>query len=223
MEVGELLGTGRSADVYALGEGRVLRRYRKDIDARLETGVMAHVAGHGYPVPRVYPGEGSRADIVMDRVDGPTMGYALVQGTTTPEEAGRVLARLLRRLHEIPARAGADPEDRVLHLDLHPENVILAPGGPVVIDWCNTREGAPALDCAMSAIILAQIAVDAEDSAVRLAHATLAALVDGLGDALDTRGPLERAMERRAADRALSGKEVALLGAAVALIRALKG
>ncbi|MFC7592741.1 phosphotransferase [Nonomuraea antimicrobica] len=52
----ELLGAGRSADVYAIGDGRVLRRYRVAIDARRETAVMAYVAGHGYPVPEVYPG-----------------------------------------------------------------------------------------------------------------------------------------------------------------------
>ena len=35
-------------------------------------------------------------------------------------------------------------------MDLHPANVLLAPAGPVVIDWTNARAGPPELDLAMS-------------------------------------------------------------------------
>ncbi|GGL92713.1 hypothetical protein GCM10010129_40570 [Streptomyces fumigatiscleroticus] len=68
------------------------------------------------------------------------------QGSPTTEEAGATLADLLRRPHRIPARVSAEPADRVLHLDLHPDNVMLTPGGAVVIDWGNTQEGPPGLD-----------------------------------------------------------------------------
>ena len=43
--------------------------------------------------------------------------------------------------------------DRLLHLDLHPENVILSPSGPVVIDWANSRRGHAALDVALTWVI----------------------------------------------------------------------
>jgi aminoglycoside phosphotransferase (APT) family kinase protein len=43
----------------------------------------------------------------------------------------------------------------VLHLDLHPANVILAPNGPVVIDWTNAAAGDPAADVALTWLILA--------------------------------------------------------------------
>ncbi|GAA3577261.1 phosphotransferase [Nonomuraea rosea] len=222
MEIGELLGSGRSADVYAIGGGRVLRRYRVAMDARREAAVMAYVAGHGYPVPEVYLGESTATDLVMSRLHGPTLLRALIDGETSPEEAGDVLARLLRRLHEIPAKDSADPADRVLHLDLHPDNVLSTPDGPVVIDWCNTREGPPGLDCGMSAVILAQVAADADSGFAPEALAVLRALLAGLGAAMDFGAGLDQARARRGADRALSAREIALLGDAVTLIRSLR-
>lgn len=101
----------------------------------------------------------ARTDLVMQRLSGPTMLQALMDAAITPEQAGGILAHLLRRLHTIPARASTAPGNRILHLDLHPDNVMLTSQGPVVIDWCNTAEGPPGLDWAMSALIHAQVAV----------------------------------------------------------------
>ncbi|SDI79460.1 phosphotransferase [Nonomuraea jiangxiensis] len=218
----ELLGSGRSADVYAIDEGRVLRRYRSGIDTRREIAVMAYVGARGYPVPEVYPGDGPVTDLVMARLSGPTMFRAMIEGTITAEEAGHTLARLLLRLHRIPARVSADPGDRVLHLDLHPENVMLTPRGPMVIDWCNAREGPPGLDCAMSALILAQVAVDGESALAPAARAGLVALLDGLGAAMDFTGALDRAGALRAADRGVNEREKGLIDQAVALVRELR-
>jgi Ser/Thr protein kinase RdoA (MazF antagonist) len=163
VERGELLGSGRMADVYALDERRVLRRYRDGTDASGEAAVMAHVAAYGYPVPAVFPApEGARrSDLVLRRLDGPTMVAAILAGELTAERAGEMLAGLLHTLHRIPARLSRDPAVRVLHLDLHPENVLLTPDGPMVIDWANADEGPPGFDWAVSALILAEVAVGA--------------------------------------------------------------
>ncbi len=73
---GPLLASGRAADVYDLGDGTVLRRYRHSRhDTEHEARVMRHVAEHGFPVPEVQRAEGR--DLVMDRVDGPTMLEAI--------------------------------------------------------------------------------------------------------------------------------------------------
>ncbi|MFB4279374.1 phosphotransferase [Nonomuraea sp. MTCD27] len=222
MELGELVGTGRSADVYAIGGGRVLRRYRREADTAGEAAVMAYVAGHGYPVPEVYPDEGDATDLVMGRLSGPTMLRAVVDGELTPEEAGAIQARLLRRLHEIPAMESSDPADRILHLDLHPDNVMLTASGPVVIDWCNAGEGPPALDNAMSALILAQVAVDPEFAFAPTARSTLVALAAELGGDLDVGEPLDRVKARRDEDQGLTEREAGLLGEAVELVRQLR-
>ncbi|MFD5324543.1 phosphotransferase [Streptomyces sp. NPDC127092] len=149
---GALLGTGRSADVYALAgpdEGRVLRRYRDGGDAEPEARIMRDLARRGYPVPRVARASGP--DLVMERLHGPTLLESAAAGAVTPEAAGALLADLLHRLGTTPW----------IHLDLHPGNVVLAPKGPVVIDWRTAREGPPGLDRAMSALLLAEAALSA--------------------------------------------------------------
>ncbi|MFI6402951.1 phosphotransferase [Streptomyces sp. NPDC050548] len=224
--MGKLIGSGRTADVYEIDEAWVLRRNREDWgDAAAEGAVMEHVRAYGYPVPRVRvrPGDSptsptsptSRTDLVMERLTGPTMVEALTAGAIDAREAGTVLAALLRQLHAIPGRR---PGTRVLHLDLHPENVLLTPAGPHVIDWGTTEDGDPGLDWGLSAIILAQVAVD-DLPIADPARAVLAAL---LADPADlTEAGLEEARRRRAANPTMTAHEVELLGAAEELIRSL--
>lgn len=227
MQRGELLGSGRSADVFAIDGQWVLRRYRDGGDATAEAAVMSYLAGHGYPVPRVRTaaGEGDRpaprTDLVMQRLSGPSMRQGLELSTLTAREAGAMLADLLRRLHSIPARVSADPAHRVLHLDLHPDNVILTPHGPVVIDWRNTEEALPGLDWGMSALILAQVAVGTTTEAAG-AREVLAALLEHRDPAVVLDGAeagcLVRAKARRAADPGVREDEAALLDNALALV-----
>jgi tRNA A-37 threonylcarbamoyl transferase component Bud32 len=153
---GQPLASGREADVFALDERRVLRRYRTGKDVAAEAEVMAYVGGLGFPVPEVFEACGS--DMVLERLDGPTMAQAALAGTVSLTECATVLANLLRRLHELPARSGAGT---VVHLDLHPDNVLLSTRGPMVIDWANGRDGPGDLDSALTALILAQVAIGA--------------------------------------------------------------
>ncbi|MFH8803450.1 phosphotransferase [Streptomyces sp. NPDC017936] len=216
-EPGRLLGSGRTADVYEIDGAWVLRRDREGRgDAAAEGAVMAHVRAHGYPAPAVRS-SGSRTELVMERLDGPTMLQAWAAGALDSREAGTILAGLLRALHAVPA-PGAGP--CVLHLDLHPDNVVLMPDGPRVIDWATAEEGDPGLDWGMSAVILAQVAVSAEPVAAP-ARAMLAALLadpSGL-----TEEGLAQALRRRAANPTMTAEEVGLLGAAEELIRSLAG
>ncbi|MEU4273305.1 phosphotransferase [Streptomyces sp. NPDC026092] len=216
MEIGELIGAGRTADVFALDEDRVVRRYRDGEDATGEAAVMAYVAEHGYPVPAVWPGAGA-GELVLQRLSGPTMREALVAGTLSGDQAGELPADLLVRLHAIPPRAGADPAHRIVHLDLHPENVCLTPDGPVVIDWSTAQEGPPGLDTAMAALVLAQAALTMP-AAAEIARTVLPALVRQLGGTDGMLLPEARA--RRAANPTLTQEEMAALDEAVALILA---
>ncbi|GAB3277215.1 phosphotransferase [Kineosporia babensis] len=150
----ERIGAGWDADVYALGPERVLRRYRRGGDVAHEAQVMRHVAAHGYPVPVVSRAEGP--DLEMDRLSGPTMLAALVADEIGMDEAAEVLADLQHRLHALPSLSGADTS--VVHMDLHPGNVMLTPRGPVVIDWRDAREGTAELDLAMTSVVLGSVA-----------------------------------------------------------------
>ncbi|WP_033281851.1 phosphotransferase [Streptomyces sp. NRRL F-525] len=213
---GKLIGSGRTADVYEIDEAWVLRRNREDWgDAAAEGAVMEHVRAHGYPVPRVRPGD-SRTELVMERLSGPTMVEAIVAGTIDTVEAGTVLASLLRQLHAVPGRR---PGTRVLHLDLHPENVLLTPDGPRVIDWATAEDGDPGLDWGLSAIILAQVAVDDDQPVAGPARALLVSL---LADPSGLTGEgLAEARRRRAVNPTMTAREVELLGVAAELVRSV--
>ncbi|MFJ3708950.1 phosphotransferase [Streptomyces sp. NBC_01387] len=214
----QLIGAGRTADVFAVDEEWVLRRYRhQGADTAEEAAVMAHLARWGYPVPEIRP-DSKGPDLVMRRLDGPTLVEAALAGQVTAVQAGAMLAGLLGRLHEAPARLAADPGDRILHLDLHPENVMVTAAGPMVIDWSNTVEGPPELDWAMSALILAQVALDAPAELVQPVRSLLSALLHGRADVASW--PLERAGDMRAANPTMSPHEIGLIGEAVALVRA---
>ncbi|WP_328508206.1 phosphotransferase family protein [Streptomyces sp. NBC_00391] len=122
-----------------------------------------------------------------------------------------------------PSTSPRDPVTRVLHLDLHPENVIVTPQGPQVIDWSTAEEGPPGLDWGISAMILAQVAVDSADFRAEMARATLVSLLAHQHDgpsALTEEGLVE-ARRRRAANPTMTVREVELIGVAEELIRSL--
>ena len=107
---------------------------------------MAHARRAGYPVPAVHE---IRPDaLVLERIEGPTMLDDLRRRPWRLNSHARLLAEPHRRLHAIPYEDAA-----LLHLDLHPQNVLLSPSGPVVIDWTNARAGEPAFDVALTWVI----------------------------------------------------------------------
>jgi hypothetical protein len=172
---GRLIGAGRTADVYLLGSGRVLRRYRGDRDVLAEAMAMAYLAEAGYPVPYVYDADGR--DLVLERLDGRDMLADLARAPARVRRHARTLARLHDRLHEIVApatfRSGSEKGDRVVHLGLHPGNVMLTSRGPVVIDWSNVRAGLPAADVATTYVIMLTSEVDGLPGWLRPAARTL--------------------------------------------------
>jgi len=165
-----LIGVGRTADVYDIGGSRVLRRYRVPIDGQAEADLMSYVAGAGFPVPAVYDADGQ--DLVMERLEGPDMLADLGSKPWRALRHARTLAGLHDRLHAIKAPPGlraTGSGDRVLHLDLHPANVMLTSRGPVVIDWVNAHAGPPGADVAMAYLIMATSEVDQIPAVLRLA------------------------------------------------------
>jgi len=152
----KLVASGRASEIFDLGDGRVLRRFRSGGDPEHEALVMRHARDHGYPVPEVH--EVLSDGLVLERVEGPTMSAVLRRRPWTLRRETRALARLHDALHAIvapPALRALGDGDRLLHLDLHPDNVMLSPRGPVVIDWTNAHRGDPMVDVALTWVILA--------------------------------------------------------------------
>jgi aminoglycoside phosphotransferase (APT) family kinase protein len=229
---GKLVGIGRNADVYDIGGGRVLRRYRgtrplAHVERQAET--MRYARAHGVPAPEVFDVSG--ADIVMERATGPTMLDTVGSRPWTARSQIRLLARLHDQVHGVPGpdwlpapfgedgKEGKDGDDgessRLVHLDLHPQNVILTQGGPVIIDWEGACRGPAAFDVAMTWAIIAFSQVPgsrAKAAAYRPAQAVLARAflrtagapgADWLGVAIDRRigDPNVLPAERKALQR----------------------
>jgi Ser/Thr protein kinase RdoA (MazF antagonist) len=93
--------------------------------ARARESEMRYVHAAGYPVPEVH--EVRDAALVVDRV-GPTL-QAITRGAIgLDDDAAAELARLHAELHAIAAPPGlgaAGRGDALLHLDMHPENVLV--------------------------------------------------------------------------------------------------
>jgi len=135
----------------------VLRRYREPRDTEREVAAMEHARAAGYPVPAARAV--NETDIVMERLEGPTMLDDLGRRPWRIDRHAETLAGLHRRLHEIPAPDWLDAplgeDSSMLHLDLHPDNVMLTARGPYVIDWLNAARGPGAADVAHSWIVIA--------------------------------------------------------------------
>jgi aminoglycoside phosphotransferase (APT) family kinase protein len=164
---GTLIGAGRNADVYDLGDGRVLRRYRDGRDAErvgAEALIMTRARASGVPVPEVFDVSG--ADIVMERAAGPTMLDTLARRPWTVPAQATLLARLHELVHAVPLSGlpelatlpgwtGPADGDALLHRDLHPQNVIHTERGPIIIDWEGAARGPAIADVGLTWVIIA--------------------------------------------------------------------
>lgn len=111
--------------------------------------------------------------------DGHTASEAIAIAPASAHSIGTLLGETLGRIHFVPAPDGLAPADawitrggralgplrsrldavpnadRLMHLDYHPLNVMIAAGKVVgVIDWTNTLAGPPHMDLARSRAIL---------------------------------------------------------------------
>ena len=212
---GRLLASGRDGDIFEYGPDRVLRRARDGRSIQHEARIMEYVRARGVPVPAIHEVRANGAEIVMDRIVGPTMLQAISRRPWTLSRHAAVLADLHRRLHAIDAPDWLaqlpDGGDRVVHLDLHPLNVLYGPDGPVLIDWTNAARGLAATDLAQTWLILE--ASDTSDQGVvarvgaplqrRFAHLVLREF-----DRPEIVRQLRRVAESRARDRNVRPREV---------------
>jgi Ser/Thr protein kinase RdoA (MazF antagonist) len=143
--------------------------------------VAATAAATVVPVPRVI----ERADfaagsaVLLEQLPGRPAADLALAGAEVARAAGRACGSVHARLARVPAPAGLRPaagipEDagdrsgaRLLHLDLHPYNLLVNGDGTLagVLDWANAAAGPPVLDRARTWAILTL------DPAARARHA----------------------------------------------------
>jgi len=161
-QIGNSMGAGRSGEVFEYGRHYVLRRRFDGGDLTQEFRLMHWLVEHGYPVPKPVRHDDPTA-LVTERIDGPSMLADMVAKPWKLPAHAKTLASLHRLLDDIPAppwlrRLGNG--DDLLHLDLHPDNVLMGPRGPVVIDWANAAVGHRDLDRALTWVLLKTGEVD---------------------------------------------------------------
>jgi aminoglycoside phosphotransferase (APT) family kinase protein len=160
MDPGPLLASGRDSDIFEYGPGLVLRRSREGRSMKLEARIMDYVRAQGFPVPAVDEMSPDGLDMVIERIEGPDMVAMMEKRPWTIRQLGRTLAGLHRRLHDMTAPdwlpdAPVGHGVSLLHLDLHPLNVMIGPRGPVVIDWARACRGDAAVDEALAWVLMA--------------------------------------------------------------------
>jgi aminoglycoside phosphotransferase (APT) family kinase protein len=142
----------------------------------------------------------------------------------TLRRQGAVLGDLHRRLHEIEApewlEAGpGEPGPDLIHLDLHPLNVLVGPKGPMVIDWPNARRGQAVTDVAVTWVLMAAGEIPGNRLKAALFGRFRAALVGRFLDGFDqapVRAALRGVVEWKGQDPHMSAEEQRRMWAVVA-------
>jgi aminoglycoside phosphotransferase (APT) family kinase protein len=212
---GRLLASGRDSDIFAYAPGLVLRRSRQGRSMEAEARVMEFVRQHQYPVPAIEELSRDGTELVMEHIEGPSMVAAMERRPWSVRRQARVLADLHRQLHDLPApdflrAAPVGAGDRMLHLDLHPLNVMIGPRGPVVIDWPNACAGDPAVDVALTWALSAAGEVPASGirgSLVALLRTSFVNAFLGACDRRSAEGQLKAVIEWKMTDPNMSESE----------------
>jgi Ser/Thr protein kinase RdoA (MazF antagonist) len=233
MSLGALVAVGRTAEVFAWGEGRVLKLFRPgwsmDV-ARHELAVARAIHAAGVPSPR--PDEAievaGRAGVVYERISGlsllavllgrpwrwsaeaRTLGetHAVIHAASAPDlpPLGEALARRITAapyllaadrasaLGALATLVGSSGAAALCHGDYHPDNVLLAPPGPIVIDWENATIGDPVADVARTLLLLRSSEASIPSATGRVVRRALVTLLIALYlRAYGRKRPLDRA------------------------------
>ncbi len=95
------------------------------------------VALHTHTVPEIH----SRRQRLVDSITSVRMLPAEIQQA------------VLHVLHALP------DDDRLLHGDLHPDNILLTERGPIIIDWTDAAGGHPLADVGRTSLLLSMTAL----------------------------------------------------------------
>ncbi|HWD56460.1 MAG TPA: phosphotransferase [Acidimicrobiales bacterium] len=214
---GPLLASGRDSDIFDYGPGLVLRRSREGHSMANEARTMSFLHERGYPVPAIEELSDDGLDLVMERIDGVSMVEAIGRAPWTVRRHAATLAELHLRLHEMdapdflpPAPVGSG--SKILHLDLHPLNVMVGPRGPVVIDWPNAARGDEAVDVGLAWVLMAAGQIPGNALKAKLLAFGRALLVNGFlshFDRNEVAGHLRHIVEAKVKDPHMSGAEIA--------------
>lgn len=189
---GKIIGRGRTALIYAWGNGQVLKLYEPGtptarVEREVELGRRIQASGIPSPAVEGFIEEEGQPGIIFERVSGPTMLQYITAKPWLILGTARRFAELQADMHsrqvpELPALAekikarlagialltaetkaqlitlleSYPAGDAVCHGDFHPDNLIMSPRGPVIIDWLDAARGNPLYDVARTSYLLSK-------------------------------------------------------------------
>ena len=114
------IAAGRTAEIYAWGEGRVLKLTRPDFPAYLadqewRNALAAWQLGAPAPKPLELLEIAGRRGVVFERIQGPNLLQAVLRHPLRLLECARLLARQQAALHAIPAPKFPSQRQRIQH------------------------------------------------------------------------------------------------------------
>ena len=182
--IGERLGSGKEAEVFAYGFD-VIKLYRRPTakgSAFREAATLALLESLDLPAPRVREAGlfDGRWGLVMTRAQGRPFGEMMASEGSAVDRLvklhrdihgheGRGLPALKARLGgnieraELPEDVrrrlllrltGMPDESRLCHGDFHPWNVLGSETDAIVVDWLDATAGSPAADVCRSYVLL---------------------------------------------------------------------
>jgi aminoglycoside phosphotransferase (APT) family kinase protein len=191
----KLIAVGRTAEIYAWEDGRILKLLRPGFPPFLieqEERITSAIVQAGIAAPKIYNvvEVNGRPGIVYERIDGPSLAGNIEHHPFQLKEHATLLARLHVTIHTHTyshAAEGSPRQKRILvyqvqeaqvlpeamrnavlflldslpdgdtlcHNDFHPLNVLMGPGGPVIIDWESASLGNPCADVARTSLTVA--------------------------------------------------------------------
>lgn len=120
MELGELVGRGRTSDVYAYGVGAVIKVPHDGVPDRWierEAQLTTAVHGAGVPAPRVLDlvRVQNRSAVVFERIEGPSLWQQMLEDRTNGEQLASEFSTIHRTLLQGSLPSGVpDFIDRLL-------------------------------------------------------------------------------------------------------------
>jgi uncharacterized protein (TIGR02172 family) len=117
--LGQPIARGRTAEIYAWGEGRVLKLFRPGFEggARYEFDIARAVTANGVPAPEAFDliTVGERPGIVYARVDGEPVAQRLSRQPWQVATMGRLMADVHTAIHRATATGLPSQRERLAH------------------------------------------------------------------------------------------------------------
>lgn len=135
-QVGEVVEIdGRAGITYQRMEGEtMLRGFQKNL--LKFPGVIRQLADLHLEMHRC---EASGLETITQRLTDKISRVELLTGAEKD--------RILKHLHALPT------DNKLLHGDFHPDNILITPDGPVIIDWIDATLGHPLADVARTNVL----------------------------------------------------------------------